>query len=188
MLRRTPVVLALGLLTFGFLAVLTGQPLSAQYLEEARGFSRSAIGIFGSLNALGTALFSLSLGRLSSWHGFFASLLLVMVSFALLLWSGAEPVVAAAYFLLGAYYTTRPLAVAVISERVAEHQRGMAYALVDTLAGLAALGGTNLAGVLYARDAGWPFLAGIGGVIGVILIGTLLLSAEARRSQAAATA
>ncbi len=186
MLRRGPVLLALVVLTFGFLAVLTGQPLSAQYLEEERGFSSSAIGVFGSLNALGTAIFSLSLGRLSSWRAFFASLVLVMASFALLLSSGASAVVALAYFLLGAYYTTRPLAVAAISERVAEHQRGMAYALVDTLAGLAALSGTVLAGLLYARDADWPFLAGIGGVIAVTLIGGLLLRGESSRSRRAA--
>jgi predicted MFS family arabinose efflux permease len=179
MLRRGPVVLALGVLTFGFLAVLTGQPLASQYLEEVRGFSRSAIGVLGSISALGTSVFSLTLGRLSSWRGFFASLLLVMASFALMLWSGAGPVVAVAYFLLGAYYTTRPLAVAAISERVAEHQRGMAYALVDTLAGLATLAGTNLAGLLYSRDAGGPFWAGIVGAIAVMLIGGLLLRVEA---------
>lgn len=188
MLRRAPVVLALGVLTFGFLAVLIGQPLSAQYLEEARGFSRSAIGVFGSLSALGTAIFSLTLARLSSWRAFFVSLLLVMVSFSLLLWSGAAPVVAVAYFMLGAYYTTRPLAVAAISERVAEHQRGLAYALVDTLAGLATVTGTSLAGLLYTRAAGWPFVAGIGGVIAVIVIGGLLLRGDASRHQRAARA
>ena len=188
MLRRAPVVLALGVLTFGFLAVLIGQPLSAQYLEEARGFSRSAIGVFGSLSALGTAIFSLTLARLSSWRAFFVSLLLVMVSFSLLLWSGAAPVVAVAYFMLGAYYTTRPLAVAAISERVAEHQRGLAYALVDTLAGLATVTGTSLAGLLYTRDPGWPFVAGIGSVIAVIVIGGLLLRGDASRHQRAARA
>lgn len=188
MVRRAPVVLALGVLTFGFLAVLTGQPLSAQYLEEVRGFSRSAIGVFGSLNALGTAVFSLVLARFSSWRAFFASLLLVMVSFGLLLWSGASPVVAVAYFMLGAYYTTRPLAVAAISERVAEHQRGMAYALVDTLAGLAAVSGTSIAGLLYTRDPGWPFAAGIGGVIAVVVVGGLLLRGEASRQGRAAHA
>lgn len=188
MVRSAPIVLALGVLTFGFLAVLIGQPLSAQYLEEVRGFSRSAIGVFGSLNALGTAVFSITLARLSSWRAFFASLLLVMMSFGLLLWSGVGPVVAVAYFMLGAYYTTRPLAVAAISERVAEHQRGMAYALVDTLAGLATLSGTSLAGVLYAHDPGWPFAAGIGGVIAVIAIGGLLLRGEAIRNQRAAQA
>lgn len=186
MLRRGPVVLALGVLTFGFLAVLTGQPLSAQYLEEVRGFSRSAIGVLGSLSALGTAIFSLSLGRLSSWRGFFVSLLLVMASFGLMLWSGAGPVVAVAYFMLGAYYTTRPLAVAVISERVSEHQRGLAYALVDTLAGLATLAGTNLAGALYGRDPGGPFVAGIVGAVAVTLIGGLLLRGEASRQPVAA--
>ncbi len=188
MVRSGPVVLALGVLTFGFLAVLTGQPLSAQYLEEVRGFSRSAIGVFGSLNALGTAVFSLSLARLSSWRACFVIRVIVMVWVGVVRWCGAGVPVAVAYFLLGAYYTTRPLAVAAISERVVEHQRGMAYALVDTLAGLATVSGTSLAGVLYARDPGWPFVAGIGGVIAVLIIGGLLLRDEATRHQRAAQA
>lgn len=174
-LRRPPVIVALIVLTFGFMAVLTGQTLSAQFLEEARGFSRSAIGAFGSLNALGTAVFSIALARLSAWRGFFASLLLVLIAFGLLLGGEAWPVVVAAYFLLGAYYTTRPFAVSVISHYVQEHQRGMAYALVDTLAGLATVLGTNLAGTLYAQDPAWPFQAGIAGLVAVVVAGFILL-------------
>lgn len=175
LLRDRPVIVAFALLTLGFVAVLIGQPLSSQFLEEVRGFSRTSIGVFGSLTALGTAISSLLLGRLSSWRGFFASLLLVMVSFGLLLISGAWPVVAVAAMLLGAYYTTRPMAVSAISAYVSEHQRGVAYALVDTLAGLAAVLGTNLAGVLYTSDAGWPFVAGIACGVGTLVLGLVLL-------------
>ena len=181
LLRRPPVIAALSVLTFGFVAVLTGQTLSAQFLEEARGFSRSAIGAFGSLNALGTAVFSMALARLPAWRGFFASLLLVLISFVLLLAGGAWPVVVAAYFLLGAYYTTRPFAVSVISHYVQEHQRGMAYALVDTLAGLATVLGTNLAGTIYAQDPAWPFWVGIGGLAAVGAAGFVLLRSPAHR-------
>jgi MFS family permease len=38
LLRQRPVRLAFGLLTLGFVAVLIGQPLSSQYLEDARHF------------------------------------------------------------------------------------------------------------------------------------------------------
>jgi MFS family permease len=98
-----------------------------------------------------------------------------MASFGLLLISGAWPVVAVAAMLLGAYYTTRPMAVSAISAYVSEHQRGVAYALVDTLAGLAAVLGTNLAGVLYTSDAGWPFVAGIACGVGTLVLGLVLL-------------
>lgn len=181
-LTHGPVVIAFSLLTLGFIAVLTGQTLSSQYLEEIRDFSRTSIGAFGSLNALGTAVFSILLGRLAAWRGFYATLLLVSLSFALLLASGAAPVVVVATFLLGAYYTTRPLAVSVISGMVSEHQRGMAYALVDTLAGLATVIGTNVAGTLYSQDAGWPFMAGIGGVVGVCVLGALLIRQPGRQA------
>jgi predicted MFS family arabinose efflux permease len=164
LLRRTPVMGALLVLTLGFVAILTGQTLSSQYLEEARGFSRAAIGLFGSLSALGTTVFSLALGRLSSWRGFFASLILVFSAFGLLLITSSPLLVALAVFLLGAHYTARPLAASVIGERTPAHQHGIAYALVDTAAGLATLVGTNLAGSLYTADPDGPFVAGMVGI------------------------
>jgi MFS family permease len=188
MLSQPRVRIAFGLLTLGFVVVMVGQPLTSQYLEEVRDYSRAVIGALGSLNALGTAVFSITLGRLAAWRGFFASLLLVMLSFGLMLVSGAGLVVLVAYFLLGAYYTTRPLAASVIGARVDEHQRGVAYALVDTLAGLATLIGTNLAGRLYEHNPHWPFMAGLGGIVGVVVLGVLLLRPSPDRNRDAASA
>ncbi len=173
-LRRWPVLSPFILVTLAFVALYVGQTLSPQYLEEAGGFSRSSIGVFGSLNALGTAVISLGLGRLSSWRAFFASLLLVALAFGLLLTTGAWPVVVVAYFMLGAYNAARPLAVSIISERVPEHLRGTAYALVDTLAGLAYLLGNVAAGALYGIDPRWPFWTGIAGIAVAILFARLI--------------
>lgn len=175
LLRSKRVLIALLLLTLGLVSVLVGQTLSSQYLEEARAYSRTTIGAFGSLNALGTAFFSLFLGRLAAWRGFYATLWLVLVSFVLFLSSAAPVIVVLAVFLLGAHYAARPLATAVIAQYVPDHQRGLAFALVDTLAGLATIIGTNAAGVLYERDPGAPFVAGIVSVVVVTLLGVLLL-------------
>jgi MFS family permease len=175
LLRQRRVVMAFGLITLGFIAVLIGQPLSSQFLEEARGFSRASIGAFGSISALGTAVFSLLLGRVAAWRGFFASLFLAWGAFALLLLSGSPVVVIVAVFLLGAYYTTRPLATSVISPLVSERQRGMAFALLDSLAGLATVVGTNTAGTLYVRSPNGPFWAAMIGVIGVAALGAIWL-------------
>lgn len=180
MLRQWTIRAAFGLITLGFVAVLVGQALASQYLEEVRGFSRTMIGLFGSVNALGTAVFSLLLGRLTAWRGFFISLLLVLASFIALMLTGALPAVLFGAFLLGAYYTTRPLATSVISAYVREHQRGMAYALVDTLAGLGTVIGTNAAGRLYSLDPHGPFLAGGVGIVGVTALGVILLRCTRR--------
>ncbi|HVO69412.1 MAG TPA: MFS transporter [Aggregatilineaceae bacterium] len=187
-LRQRTVLAAFGLLTLGFVAVLTGQTLSAQFLEEVRGFSRTSIGAFGSISALGTLVCSLALGRLAAWRGFYTALGLVLLAFGLLLVSGAAPVVVVATSLLGAYYTTRPLAVTVISGYVAEHQRGMAYALVDTLAGLATVIGTNLSGVLYGANPDWPYMAGMAGIVVTAVLGGLRVNAPRRRNVTAAAA
>ncbi len=174
LLRRRAITGPLIVLTLGFVAILTGQTLSSQYLEEARGFSRGAIGVFGSLSALGTAVFSVLLGQLTSWRAFFSSLLLVLVSFALLMITGSTVVVALATFLLGAHYAARPLAASVIGERVPAHQHGIAYALVDAMAGLATLIGTNAAGRLYTANPEWPFAAGMVGVALLTALGVAL--------------
>lgn len=182
LLRQRRVVIAFGLLTLGFTVILTGQPLSSQYLEEVRHFSQTTIGAFGSVNALGTAFFSVLLGRLAAWRGFFTSLGIVLAAFGLLLLSGSPGVVIAGVFLLGAHYAARPLANSVICTYVADHQRGMAYALVDTLAGLATLVGTNLAGALYEQSPSWPFVAGMIGIGIVTALGLLMLLLSARRN------
>ncbi len=187
-LRRPAVSGAFVLLTFGFVAVLTGQTLSSQYLEEVRGFSRTSIGAFGSLSALGTAVFSLALGRLPAWRGFNMSLVLVLMSFGLLLTSGAVPVVMVGTFFLGAHYTARPMAVSVVSARVAEHQRGMAYALIDTLAGLATIIGTNTAGLLYRDGPDRPFVAGMVAIAVVLAVGGLRVLWQPRRNAEPAAA
>ena len=174
LLRRRAVTGPLVVFTLGFVAILTGQTLSSQYLEEARGFSLGAIGMFGSLSALGTAVFSLLLGQPDPWRGFFSSLLLVLVSFALLVSTGHTLVVAAAAFLLGAHYAARPLAASVIGARVPAHQHGVAYALVDTMAGLATLIGTNAAGRLFAANPNWPFAVGMVGLALVTALGVAL--------------
>lgn len=188
LLRSKRVLIALVLLTLGLVSVLVGQTLSSQYLEEARAFSRTTIGAFGSLNALGTAIFSLFLGRLTAWRGFYATLWLVLVSFVLFLSSAAPVIVVLAVFLLGAHYAARPLATAVIAQYVPDHQRGLAFALVDTLAGLATIIGTNAAGVLYERDPGAPFVAGIVCVVVVTALGVVLLRGVLRWKTAPAAA
>jgi MFS family permease len=181
MLRQRRIVIAFGLLAAGFIAVLIGQPLSSQYLEDVHHFSRTTIGTLGSLSALGTVIFSLLLGRLAAWRGFFTALCLVATSFTLLRVGESSAIVMVGVFLLGAHYASRPMATSAISTYVAEHQRGMAYALVDMLAGLATLIGTNAAGRLYDHNPAWPFMVGIIGIAGVVALGVPLI-APARRN------
>lgn len=188
LLRRKVLIAAYVLLTLAFVGVMTGQTLSSQFLEEVRGFSRTSIGVFGSLSALGTMISSVILGRLTAWRGFYACLGLVVMAFALLLLSGSVPVVAVAAFLLGAYYTTRPFATSVISGYVAEHQRGAAFAGVDMLAGLGTVVGTNLSGVLYDADPRWPLGVSIAGLVIMALLGVIVLRPSIRRNSKTAGA
>jgi predicted MFS family arabinose efflux permease len=186
MVTQSHVLAAFGVLTLGFAAVLTGQTLSSQFLEEVRHFSSTSIGVLGSLSALGTAVTSILLGRLSAWRGFFSGLALVMASFGLLLVSSAPGLVAIGMFLLGAHYTTRPLANSVIGAYVPDHQRGMAYGMVDTLAGLATVIGTNVAGMLYDVNPQGPFIIAMIGISVVAALGLWLMRPAHRNARAPA--
>jgi predicted MFS family arabinose efflux permease len=170
-----------GIMLFAFVMVYIGNTLSPRFLDEQRGFSTQWIGFFGSVGALGTSILSLTLSRLSSWRGFFASLLLVLLAFVLLFVSGLWIVVALAYFGFGAFNVARSMIVSILSERVAEHQRGTAYAMADTLAGLAAVLGSNLAGRLYAAKPELPYMTAITGIGAVLFISLILLRVPHKR-------
>jgi predicted MFS family arabinose efflux permease len=181
LLTNGAVLMPFGIMLFAFVMVYIGNTLSPRFLDEQRGFATQWIGFFGSVGALGTSILSLTLSRLSSWRGFFASLLLVLLAFVLLFVSGLWIVVALAYFGFGAFNVARSMIVSILSERVAEHQRGTAYAMADTLAGLAAVLGSNLAGRLYATKPELPYLTAITGIGTVLFISLILLRMPHKR-------
>jgi MFS family permease len=193
--RSNPLVLA-GNLTFVTLAVyfsiaLTalylGYALAPTYLEDARGFSTGFIGVLFSLSSVGTLLFRSVViefrPRLS-----FAILVGAAGLGTLGLWQAKGEVwTGAAFLLLGAISTTWVVMQTSIGRSVAEHVRGLALGITESLyyGGIALA--SWLAGQLYGRTPAHdlPLIVGSAAMLVVLVLWMILplgrQSSKARR-------
>jgi MFS family permease len=119
--------LGLEVLFFGMImAMYIGVPLAPNFLSEVRQVPVATIGLLGSANALGLALFSVLLGRRHPRRGWIVGQVLTLAS-ALVLWLGAAvPFYFLGYFLRGGFGAAKGLAVSQIGRTVDKHELGVA--------------------------------------------------------------
>ena len=165
----------MGLLAIFFLvmfATYLPQPLTAKFLESERDLSLSAIGLLGSVNGLGNALFNLLLGQFSSRLGL-ALVQVCVAVFTLLIWRGTGlGWYAAAYFLLGGFRAAKAFIFAQVRSLIHPAQMGIAYGITETFNSLALVLAPLLAGLLYTHDPALVYPVALG-LLGL----TLLVSA-----------
>lgn len=169
-----------------FFTMNLGQPLAPNYLEEVAGLRVGWIGFLGSAHALGAFVLSLLLGRWRAgpqW-GLIAAQGMVSLSFIVLLRTEAVPLLATAFFLRGAYNTTRSLASAWLGEALGRKSLGLGYGVLSTVFGIANVLAPYAAGWLYAVQPALPFAVAAGAVpVGMVLTG-LVVSARRRSVEA----
>lgn len=172
-----------------FVAMYLGYPLASNFLKDARGWSVANIGTLGSFQALGTALLSPLLGRLSDgapgqlspsgsgedsppWAGERRSPLgrtggllvgqgLVWISALILLLAATFPILAGGYLLRGAYQGCRSLIQARGTALSSEADRGLILGATETIIAAAQVFAPYAAGWLYASDPTYPLVASL---------------------------
>ena len=166
----------LGFIALVFVVVLSlylPQPLTPNFLQGQRGLSLEQIGLLGTFAMLGNAVIGFAFGTLfSPRKGFLLGQVLSAV-FAILIWRGTGlPLFALAYFLLGGFRASRPMAAAQARELVHESQMGLAYGMNETLGALALTLAPILAGVLYnlSPDLVYPVSLGLIGMAFVLTL------------------
>ncbi len=152
------------------------QPLTPNFLQSQRGLSLTQIGLLGTFAMLGNAVISFAFGSIfTARKGFLFGQILTAI-FAVLIWRGTGmPIFALAYFILGGFRATRPMAAAQARELVHESQMGLAYGMNETVGALALTLAPFLAGVLYDRAPDLVYPVSLG-AIGVALILTLFFA------------
>ena len=155
----------IGLIGLIFEAMYIGFPLAPNFLADVRGWDVTRIGILGSVQALGTTMLNLWLGRLGNGgrpRGLLVGQVLVWCSACLLVVSGAFPVLTAAYLLRGAYQGCRSLAQARAAGFGREEERGLVLGITETVIAVAQVTAPYIAGWLYAGNPAWPLWASLG--------------------------
>ena len=181
LLRNGRLARFLPLAFLALFAMYLSWPLTPNYLQATHAVSLSALGAFGSFNALGVVVLNLSLGRRSPGPALVISQLLVGLSVLLFWRAAALPAFALAYFLAGAFRSARSLMIATVDGFVGRAELGMAFGLMETVGALVIIVGPPLAGVLYEIRPDLPYPVSLA----LILVSIAATTVYARRTPAA---
>jgi len=152
-------------------------PLTPVFLQEERGISVGSLGLFGSINATGIVVLSLTLGRLHPRFGF-VIVQLAVASSILMLWRGVNQTwFLMGYFLAAGFRTARSLISAQVEILVNRFELGLAFGFAETINGSVMLIAAPIAGVLYDIKPELPFPVSIG-ILVIALITTLWFTAR----------
>ena len=175
--RRLGSFLALAFLAL--FAMYLSWPLTPNYLQSTHGVSLTALGAFGSFNAMGVVVLNLLLGRRAPGPALVISQLLVGVSVLLFWQAAALPAFALAYFLAGAFRSARSLMIATVDGYVGRAQVGMAFGMMETVGALVIIAAPPLAGVLYEIRPDLPYPASLA----LILVAAISTAVYVHRSR-----
>lgn len=184
LLRNGRLARFLPLAFLALFAMYLSWPLTPNYLQATHAVSLSALGAFGSFNALGVVVLNLSLGRRSPGPALVISQLLVGLSVLLFWRAAALPAFALAYFLAGAFRSARSLMIATVDGFVGRAELGMAFGLMETVGALVIIVGPPLAGVLYEIRPDLPYPVSLA----LILVSIAATTVYARRNPPAVVA
>jgi MFS family permease len=170
LLTNTRFIGFLGIIFLVMFVTFLPQPLTARFLENERGMSLSGIGLLGSINGLGNAVFNLFLGQFSSRLGL-ALIQVCVAFFALLIWRGTGlGWYAVGYFMLGGYRTARAFFFSTVRSLIHPAQMGLAYGVSETFGSLAVVLAPLLAGLLYTQNPELVYIVCLGLLALVILV------------------
>jgi MFS family permease len=171
-----------------FVAMYLAFPLAPNFLRDVGGWRVARIGMLGSFQALGTALFNPLLGRLGegrrsretssagvmgrAW-GLVVGSGVVWSSVLVLLLAQGFPLLAVAYLLRGAYQGCRSLTQAKATGLANEADRGLLLGVTETLIATAQVVAPYAAGWLYVSDPTYPFLSSLLLIPVVLLVGVV---------------
>jgi MFS family permease len=169
----------LGIYFISVLAMYTGQPLAPNFIQQQYGVPLSEIGLFGTLNSLGTVLISILLTRSHRSEQWLqvANQLIVAFSFAILLLTGNPLGLMAAFFFRGSFQAFKSIGGAHITRKLGSEAFGLGLGLYNTFIGLAIALAPLLAGWLYSMRPEWSVLIPL---CSIPLVSLLMLTKPAR--------
>jgi MFS family permease len=149
---------------FFFLSLV--RPLVVQFFQDVYSFESFQIGLLGSIGFLGSAVFSISLGKIGDKRGKMvaAAIALLVSTLSVVLFTSFSnfPVLASASFLYGASYMLWALMGACVGSFTPDASRGRWISLSQMMATGAASVAPFIGGVLYERSPYLPFYILIG--------------------------
>jgi MFS family permease len=158
----------------GFLAVYVGQAFLNPFLAQVHGQGYAALGVYASLAALGAAVLTPAMGRVTDLYGpraGIAGVLTFLLVGAVLLLAGWNPLVwGIAMLFCGAFDALRFVATGIVGDSFQGMPLAWGYAIFDTVMGIPMAGGAILGGLLYGIAYSLPFVLVIAVTAGLLIL------------------
>jgi len=163
--RRKKILLWSAFFAAIFFVMVMFRPFVPQFFQDVLDYDEFQIGILGSLCFLGSAILSMSLGRIGDKRGkasaVFISLILCFLSLISLVSFSNFFLLSIASFIMGASYPFWSLMGAVVGSIAPGASRGRWMSVAQTISLLAAFFAPYLGGLLYDSSPYNPFIIAI---------------------------
>jgi DHA1 family tetracycline resistance protein-like MFS transporter len=164
----------LGFFLAGFLAVYVGQAFLIPFLAQVHGQGYAALGVYASLAALGAAVMTMAMGRVTDLYGPRAGIggvLAFLLTGTVLLLVGWNPFAwGVAMLLCGAFDALRFVATGIVGDSFEGMPLAWGYAIFDAIMGIPMAGGAILGGLLYGVSYSLPFFLVITVATGLLIL------------------
>lgn len=163
--KRKKILLWSALFGAIFFVVILFRPFVPQFFQDVLFFDEFQIGILGSLTFLGSAVLTVSLGKIGDKWGkpsaVFMSLILCFLSLSFLVSLSNFFLLSFVSFMIGASYPLWSLMGAVIGSIAPSWSRGRWMSVAQTVSLLATFFAPYLGGLLYDSSPYYPFILAI---------------------------
>jgi len=160
-----------------FFVIILFRPYIPQFFRDVLSFNEFQIGILGSLSFLGSAILSVTFGRIGDKKGkasaVFVSLILCFISLSFLVSFSNFFLLIFASFLMGASYPIWSVMGAVVGSTAPEASRGRWMSVAQTVSLLAVFFAPYLGGLLYDS---WPYNPFIIAIVITPILSALVLT------------
>lgn len=152
-------------------------PLTPNFLFNIHNIPLSTLGIMGALSSLGYILLAFFTAKAKPENNLIFSILLMVIFCTLIFFGKSTLVFSIAYLFASGYRFLRSMVIAYSHQLVHRNHLGIAYGLIESVAGIAITLAPLLAGFIYSKDVRFLYITGLFCLI-ISLISTIYFKKE----------
>jgi DHA1 family multidrug resistance protein-like MFS transporter len=135
-------------------------PLTPNFLFNIHNVPLSNLGILGALSSLGYILLVFFAAKVKPENNIIFSILLMLIFCSLIFFGKSTLVFSIAYLFASGYRFLRSMVMAYAHQLVHRNHLGIAYGLIESVAGIAITLAPLLAGFIFSKDVRFLYIAG----------------------------
>lgn len=154
-------ILFLGLIFLLIFSSYLPIPLTPNFLFNIQNIPLSTLGILGALSSLGYILLAFFAAKNKPEKNLMISILLMLLFCSFIFFGKSILIFSFAFLFASGYRFLRSMVMAYSHQLVHRKHLGIAYGLIESIAGIAITLAPLLAGFIFSKEAGWLYIISI---------------------------